>query len=75
MYRCADEKMTIKTDGTGSEFGHKIGRDGGIEQKKRRESGIWEPYCRLSVMDARGTLLSTKEAEEFAECNSSFLSA
>ena len=28
--------------GTGSGFGRKIGRDGGIE-KKRWESGIWEP--------------------------------
>ena len=30
-------------NGTGSGFGRKIGRDGGIEKKKRRESGIWEP--------------------------------
>ena len=27
----------------GSGFGHKIGRDGGIDKKKRRESGICEP--------------------------------
>ena len=25
----------------GSGFGHKIGRDGGINKKKRRESGIF----------------------------------
>ena len=27
-------------NGIGSGFGHKIGRDGGTEKKKRRESGI-----------------------------------
>ena len=27
----------------GSGFGHKIGRDGGIDKKKRRENGICEP--------------------------------
>ena len=36
------QKISWK-NGTGSGFGHKIGRDGGIEKKKRRESGIWEP--------------------------------
>ena len=30
-------------NGTGSGFGRKIERDGGIEKKKRLESGIWEP--------------------------------
>ena len=54
MSRCADEKIS-KTENkvtvancvvenldhkTGSGLGRKIGRDGGIEKKKRRESGI-----------------------------------
>ena len=33
----------LQQNGTGSGFRRKIGRDGGIEKKKRRESGIWEP--------------------------------
>ena len=36
------QKISYK-NGAGSGFGRKIGRDGGIEKKKRRESGIWEP--------------------------------
>ena len=36
------QKISWK-NGMGSGFGHKIGRDDGIEKKKRRESEIWEP--------------------------------
>ena len=36
-------KNLVKKNGTGSRFGRKIGRDGGIEKKKRPESGIGEP--------------------------------
>ena len=31
--------------GTGSGFGRKIGRDGGIEKKKGGKAGFENPYC------------------------------
>ena len=37
------KNLAKKKNGTASGFGRKIGRDGGIEKKKRRERGIWEP--------------------------------
>ena len=36
------QKISYK-NGVGSGFRRKIERDGGIQKKKRRESGIWEP--------------------------------
>ena len=35
-----NQAKNLVKNGTGSRFGRKIGRDGGIEKKKRRESGI-----------------------------------
>ena len=35
-----NQAENLVKNGTGSRFGRKIGRDGGTEKKKRRESGI-----------------------------------
>ena len=57
------QKISYK-NGAGSGFGRKIERDGGIQKKKRRESGIWEPLLWTLVLDttARHDLLRIQEA-------------
>ena len=44
------QKICRKKGGTGSGFGRKIGRDGGIEKKKGGKAGFENPYCGPSLM-------------------------
>ena len=48
-------KNLVKKNGTGSRFGRKIGRDGGIEKKKKTGKRDW----RTPIVDPQTMLLSS----------------